>query len=342
MTLPRKFSLILLIIFGFGGGLISVPHASGENPEAQISEREYDFGRVWQGDTASHNFKLKNSGKKEMAIEHPQVTGPYTTVICKKFLPAGQEMEIIIALDTDNLDGKVKTGAILFTNDPAHPQIELKMQGLVTPMIEIKPLGAMFFSLYKGDSKEQSVTIVNNFDRPLEIKQLNYQSDRFQASLQTITEGKEYRLSVAVNPEGAPGRTMEQVTFRTNLEKLPEFKVGVNIFIKNDVYNFPDQVDFGTLGLEKIKKTPQLSYLLTQTVLVKSREGKNKDFQIKLDHELPFLSISKTHSNSETYRLDVSIDLNKLKPGKIDSFITVHTNDKEVPELKIPVKGEIL
>lgn len=32
--------------------------------------------------------------------------------------------------------------------------------------------------------------------------------------------------------------------------------------------------------------------------------------------------------------------LEKMKPGKIDTFIRVKTNDKEVPELKILVVGK--
>ncbi|HZE22172.1 MAG TPA: hypothetical protein VE082_08970, partial [Desulfobaccales bacterium] len=66
-------------------------------------------------------------------------------------------------------------------------------------------------------------------------------------------------------------------------------------------------------------------------------------FQIKLSYAIPQIAVKQDpKSGSDTYRLDVSLVPEKLKPGKIDSYITVHTNDKEVPILKIPVKGEFI
>jgi hypothetical protein len=117
---------------------------------------------------------------------------------------------------------------------------------------------------------------------------------------------------------------------------------GVNIFIKRDVYTFPDEVNFGTIDLEKLNQNPQTINLLIQTVLVKRRERKGTDFQIKLEYNIPFISIKKEpESQSETYRLDVSLMPERMTRGKIDTLIRVLTNDKEVPEIRIPVVGEI-
>jgi hypothetical protein len=45
---------------------------------------------------------------------------------------------------------------------------------------------------------------------------------------------------------------------------------------------------------------------------------------------------------SETYILEISLIPEKLVPGKFEGFIRVKTNDKQVPELKIPVVGEVI
>lgn len=211
------------------------------------------------------------------------------------------------------------------------------------PMIEILPFDAIFFSVYKGESSEKSVTIVNKYEKPLQITKIISNSNRFSCQLKTVKEGQEYQFLVKVNPKASLGRTMEKATLFTNNDKMPKFDIGVNIFVKDDVYNFPDDINFGTIDLEKLKKNPQLLDLLIQTILVKRREGKGTDFQIKLEHNIPFIDIKKDpESGSETYRLDVSLVLEKMAKGKIDTFIKVITNDQEVPELKIPVKGEII
>lgn len=310
-------------------------------PQAILEETSYNFGKAWQGDTVMHIFKLKNGGNAELKFEKPKITGNHTTVMMKKSLPPGGEMGITVAMDTPGDEGEVKTGAILYTNDPKKREIELKMRGRVRPMISLTPMGALYFSVYQGTAGEKAIDITNHYETPIKITRVEQKSERFETQLQTIEAGQKYRLVVRVNPRAVPGRTMEKVTLFTDCSKRPELSIGVNIFVKQDVYVFPDRVDFGKVSLTEIEKKPENLNLLIQTLQVKRREGKGQDFQAKLEYDIPQITVKKTpESGSETYRLDVALVPEKLKPGKIDSYITVHTNDKEVPELKIPVKGE--
>ena len=340
--MPFKKSLLLttcVLIFL----CTPMPGAFAKGPKAVIPKKHHNFGKVWQGDTASHVFKLKNEGGMELRIENLEILGPYSTVILKRTVPPGQTVDITIAQDTEKVAGEVQTGAILYTNDPAQPKIELKMSGKVSPILEVQPMRAMFFSPYKGQAPEKSVTIVNYYNKPITVVRVEAASTRFQAQLKTLKEGREYRLLVQVNPEAPPGRTMEAVNLFTDSTKIPKIEVGVNIFIRDEVFHFPDQIDFGKIELNTLKQKPDLVSLLKQTVMVKRREGKSGDFQILLQHDIPFIQIKKEpESGSDTYRLDITPIMEKMKPGKIDAFIRVKTNDKEVPELKIPVVGEVL
>lgn len=335
--------ILFLTIVSLLACLTLSPNAYGNGPKAVISEKEHHFGKAMVGDTVSHVFKLKNAGDLELTIENIEITDVFTKIISKRSIPPGQEIDITLILDTDKVKGEIETGAILSTNDPTNPLIELKMWGRIHSLIDIFPMSAIFFSVYKGESQAKSVNLVNNDKKPFQVTKIESLSSRFTYQLKTIRVGQEYQFLVKVNPENSIGRTMEKVTLFTDNDKMPQLKVGVNIFVKNDVYNFPDQVDFGKMELEELKKNPKLVDLLSQTVLVSRREGKGKDFQITLEHNIPFIKIKKEpESGSETYQLDVSLVLEKMVKGKIDTYIRVITTDKEVPELKIPVKGEII
>jgi hypothetical protein len=335
--------ILFLTIVSLLACLTLSPNAYGNGPKAVISEKEHHFGKAMVGDTVSHVFKLKNAGDLELTIENIEITDVFTKIMFKRSIPPGQEIDITLILDTGKVKGEIETGAILSTNDPTNPLIELKMWGRIHSLIDILPMSAIFFSVYKGESQAKSVNLVNNDKKPFQITKIESLSNRFNYKLKTVKEGQEYQFLVKVNPKASLGRTMEKATLFTNNEKIPQFDIGVNIFVKDDVYNFPDDINFGTIDLEKLKKNPQLLDLLIQTILVKRREGKGSDFQIKLEHNIPFIDIKKDpESGSETYRLDVSLVLDKMTKGKIDTFIKVITNDKEVPELKIPVKGEII
>jgi hypothetical protein len=150
-----------------------------------------------------------------------------------------------------------------------------------------------------------------------------------------------------VTPEAGLGKTTEPLIIVTDHPQFPEIKIPVNIYVKGDVYSFPEAVDWGKLHLNKLvsrkKKNRNLEQSLMQSILVKRRPGKGTDFQITIQHGIPFIAIQKTPDrDSDTYRLDITPILEKMKPGKIDTFIKVKTNDKDVPELKISVVGEVL
>lgn len=77
----------------------------------------------------------------------------------------------------------------------------------------------------------------------------------------------------------------------------------MNIFIKRDVYHFPDQVDFGTLDREKLAAQPQLHPFLTQTLVISQRPRKSANFTIQVENPLPFVTVSKSPEGpSPTYR----------------------------------------
>ncbi len=311
-------------------------------PRAVIDHQEYNFGIAWQGDTVVHIFKLKNAGNDILKMENLKITGKFTTIMMKKTLPPGEEMKITMIMDTPGVEGEGRTGAILFTNDPQRPEIEIKMWGQVKPMLTVEPMAALYFSVYQGDSKEKDLEINNHYEKSIRIIRVEQDSSRFQAQLQTIKDGQKYRLQVKVNPQAPPGRTMEKVSLVTDNDKRPKLEIGVNIFIKQDVYVFPEKVDFGRVSLEQLRKKPENLNPLIQTVQIKRRETKGQDFQIRLASDLPQIAIRKDpESHSATYRLDVSLVPDKLSLGKVDSAIRVSTNDPEVPEVQIPVAFEV-
>ncbi len=313
-----------------------------------VPEKVFDFGSVDQGEMVQHDFLIRNQGKHKLRLDKVEITGPSTDITMKKEIEPGEDAKVIMILDTKKIigeeGGKITTTALLHTDDPSNPKIELKLQGEVKPApIEFKPMKAIFLSAFKGEEKEGSVIILNHNAKPLDIFAIESKSPRFKAELQKVKPGQEYRLVVKPNPDAPRGRSKDLILLFTDNPKHAEIHVPVFLFVKEEVYTFPDLISFGKCDINKIKNSPEFARSLSQTILVKRRPGKGKDFQIKLKSQVPFLAIQKTpESGSETYRLDIALAPQKLEPGKIDSYITVRTNDKDVPELKIPVKGEIL
>jgi hypothetical protein len=337
----RSFSIWLLILLLVGG-------CGSPSPTAEVPNPEYHFGPVKAGKTLSHGFLIKNVGAADLLIDKIDAKSPVTVLQSIKKVPPGKSGKIILAIDTSKSEGLVEGSATLHTNELRRPQLELKMAGVVQPPpIEIKPR-AMLITGFMGNAPEQSVTILNKEEKPLTITGTNYHSQRFQAGLQTITPGKEFKLNVKVNPKAVHGLSKEAIFLSTNKTDpdYAQIRLPVDIAILRDVFLVPELVYFGKINLAEIKELGEeaieVKRKLTQTLKVKRRHIEGTDFQISLIHNIPFIKIEQTpKSGSETYVLEVSLIPEKLVPGKFERFIRVKTNDKQVPELKIPVVGDV-
>ena len=220
-----------------------------------------------------------------------------------------------------------------------------------TNQVELVPRNAIFLTAFKWEigEKEGSVTIVNHDKSPLEIIRIEKHGNHFTTRLITIEEGKRYQLSVKLNPDAPPGRAQDQITVITNNEKV---MIPVFTFLKNRVYISQPIVYFGQISLKQLSANPDLLNFLTYSVFIYQHQG--HDFQIKYQSSLPFISIKKTPQEGPgaviniprqgqiaVFELAVSPIIERLKPGKFEGTIRVLTNDKDFPELVIPVSGEV-
>jgi hypothetical protein len=255
-------------------------------------------------------------------------------------IPPGREGNITMEWDTAHRKGQLEAEAIVRFNEPAQSDVTLTLKGIVKPPIEIIPHAVVFVSVFKGESSERTVTIVNNDDRPLSITRLEAEGTSFGASVETIDAGKIYQLRVKVPPDVPPGRYMEAVYLHTDHPTRSRLRIGVNVLVKNDLYANPEIVDFGAVSLDQLAKAPSLLELLTQTFLVKARSG---EFEIKsIVSDVPLLYISKDPSgSSQAFQISVGLIRERMQPGRITGSLRITTDDEAFPELVIPVRGEL-
>jgi hypothetical protein len=71
----KKNLLVLLIIastFGMGCSIVTTRAHTG--PKIEIKEKQYDFGKVMQGQQVVHAFKVRNIGDGVLEIEKVQTS----------------------------------------------------------------------------------------------------------------------------------------------------------------------------------------------------------------------------------------------------------------------------
>jgi hypothetical protein len=182
---------------------------------------------------------------------------------------------------------------------------------------------------------------VNHEDRPLKILGLEANSERYTAAVKTLEEGRIYELAVAAKPKAPFGRAQEALYLLTDHPERGRLRVLVNVLIKPDVYANPEEVDFGSVRMAEVTGRPTLLDLLTQTFMVKVRQGEMQIKAVRSDLDFLYIKQSPPEGKASAFRVDVGLQLRLLRPGPIQGSIILATSDPRFPEVTVPVRGEI-
>lgn len=332
--LTRTITLTLALLACVAGAQAQAPA-----PKAITEDVSWDFGRVESGTALEHKFTLRNSGSAPLRIENVRLSGKELKARIPQAIAPGEAAELTAQIDTRSVAGAWKWGIMLQTNDEARPLVAYNIEAYVYAPLEVDPL-ELFFSLYDDETASKDVIVTNHQAAPLAITGVEKKGSHFVAAVSTVEAGRKYRLQVTVPQSVEPGRYLEAVRLQTDDPKHPTLQVGVNVFVKRDVYVAPESVSFGQVTAQQARN-PNVSGLLTQTLLVKKRTG---DFAITgVETNIPFLSIPKPPSGrAGTFRLDIGLSAEGLKPGEFHGEIQIKTDAPGFENLLVPVTGEIM
>jgi len=327
-----------LILFIF---LASLAIAStAETPKAVLLDTRFAFGELGQGALIEHEFILRNDGSAVLRILGIRMTAPLQLDRIPAQILPGTEVKLRAHLDTSKLSGPIKGEILISLNDPALPEMTLLLEGRVVPQIELLPRPIFFVAGQRGKGREAAIEIINHEQDPLRIESVEHSRERFTTKLETMEEGRRYRLILALNPDGPGGKKTETILVKTSSRTRPLLYIAANTYLQERVYTFPEAVDLGVLRLSDIKANPDLLQRTAQTLMVYQSGG--SDFRVRLRTNMAVLDLkSERGPKGDRYQSTVSLVPEKVEAGPIEGSITIETNDPEFPKITVPVHGEI-
>jgi hypothetical protein len=305
-----------------------------------FTDTKHDFGTVSQGVLMTHSFSVKNDGNEPVRIEAVDLRAPGMKTSFKPVIAPGETVRIALEWNSSRLNGPVDAKAIVRFAEAAHPPVELELKATVTRSIDVLPMPAVFFSVYKGETATRSVTVVNHESGPLEITGIEPVGSHFAAAITAETPGKTFRLDVTVPPTAEPGRFMEMVYLNTNHPTMKRLEVAVNVLVKHELYVNPETLELGEIRVAELAANPQLVRRLDQKLIVRKKAG---DFAIiSVTTDVPALNVrTAAGGRAQAFQIDVSVVPEKLVAGKLSGTIRIETDDKAFPLLQVPVTGVV-
>jgi len=101
---------------------------SGPQPRILISEEEWDFGKVAQGEKPTYIFVVKNEGEGDLIIESlKESCACIEASISTTRIQPGESAELKATYDTTDYVGKDEKHIHIYSNDPQVPEKRINL-----------------------------------------------------------------------------------------------------------------------------------------------------------------------------------------------------------------------
>jgi carbon monoxide dehydrogenase subunit G len=336
MQNPFRVLITSLIIL-----LLNSVAVLAQAPRVALVEPNFEFGKVVVGGLVEHTYVVRNPGDAPLRMKNVSMTPPLRPVKLQATIAPGEEAQLTFALDTTKVSGLFEGRIELTTDDPKTPEIEMRFTGEVVASVEVTPRPVLVLVASKGHSAEADLELVNHESDPVAIVDLEYPRDRLDLRTETLEKGRRYRLHFTLRSSATSGRQENFVVVHTTSKQTPEARIASFTYVRDRVYTFPDAVDLGVLSLREIRANAQFLDQNAQKLMVYQVDG--KQFSVSVTTDVPGLAVkSEPGPNGDRVQITAKLGPDAAQLRKIDGNIYIKTNDKEFPNLVIPVRGQLV
>ena len=324
-------------------------------PRLTIVEPVKDYGTIAKGEKLDWSFVVKNTGDSDLQIIAAKPGCGCTVADFDKVIKPGETGKVTAHVDTAAFAGPIAKTVTLETNDPTTPTSQLTIHAVVKPYVEAFPAGFVRFNLLQGDADTQSVMIYSEEDDPFQVTKVELPIDPttnepvkwVKVTYDKVAEADkapnvgrpgqdQYKVNITVGgPDARVGALAEKVHIFTNSKHQPEYPVSIAGVVRPTLRVEPSILNFGEV-------TPN-DVAATRMVMLHSNNLKTPESFVvsKAESSVPAIITSvKPSANKGEYEVTLQI-AKDAKPGDVDGAVTIYTNDKVNPVVKVPMKATI-
>ena len=204
-------------------------------PRAVTDATAFNFGDVYKGEVISQIFIIKNEGDAELKLTDFKSGCGCEVTSWDKSIPAGQQGNATLEVQTVSQSGEIVKTATLYTNDPERPSIVFTLtanvlsgaptrQGRYIGPVFVSPdsRGALYASAGKKASTEFSITADN---KPVKILRVEGATQHFASRIEAVEPGRRYKLIVESLPTAKADLYIGRLRVITDSESLPAFTI---------------------------------------------------------------------------------------------------------------------
>jgi hypothetical protein len=325
-------------------------------PRLTIVEPVKDYGTIAKGEKLDWSFLVKNTGDSDLQIIAAKPGCGCTVADFDKVIKPGETGKVTAHVDTTAFAGPIAKTVTLETNDPTTPTSQLTIHAVVKPYVEAFPAGFVRFNLLQGDADTQSVMLYSEEDEPFQVTKVEVPIDPttnepvkwVKTTFEKVAEGDkapnvgrpgqdQYKVNITVGgPDARVGALADKVHILTNSKHQPEYLVSISGVVRPTFRVEPSMLNFGEVTPNDVSAT--------RMVMLHSNNLKAPESFVvsKAESSVPAMVTTSVKPGANKGEYEVTLQIAKdAKPGDVDGAVTIYTNDKVNPVVKIPMKATI-
>ncbi|MBN2291692.1 MAG: DUF1573 domain-containing protein [Pirellulales bacterium] len=218
-------------------------------PKAVVDNEVFNFGTMDKSGRSSHDFVISNEGQAPLILIKGKTTCKCTMAkLDKESVMPGESTKINIEWTAREYSGPFEQVATIQTNDPRRPEIELKIKGMTTTMMQFLPDELVLGRVSAGHPASGKVRLLAHTKEPVEI--LGFEcaeletAKYFEVGLTPLT-AKElkgetnvkngYSIDVALKPGLPQGAFQQTIRFKTSLATAKMVELPVKGLVGSDI-----------------------------------------------------------------------------------------------------------
>ncbi|MBZ5587448.1 MAG: DUF1573 domain-containing protein [Acidobacteriia bacterium] len=313
----------------------------GPQPAIEIVEKIKDFGVVAKGDKIHAIFEVRNTGKAPLEISQVRPTCGCTVANFDRTVAPGEGGKIVAEVDTTGFNGAISKAVLVFSNDPATPQVSLVIKAEVRAFVEVLPRPLVIFqSVLQGEAATQKLTLSSTDGSDFKIESAIPSGGPYEISYRELPteeripdkKGSQWGLTVTVPANAPEGMLNHKILVKTTAPKAREVTINVTGAVRPVVQVIPGEVNFGTVAGDA---------LIGRNVMINNnRQGT----------ELKLTDVSVDNPNFTTevlplqagQRFQVAVTMKAGVPkGTQKATLKITTNDPMRKSIEVPIQAVV-
>ncbi len=227
----------------------STPGEGKRLPKAVVDNAVFDFGTMDKSARSSHEFVISNEGQTPLLLIKGKTTCKCTMAkLEQESVMPGESTKVKLEWTAREYLGPFEQTATIQTNDPRRPEIELKIKGWTTTMLQFIPDELVFSRVSAGQGVSAKVRLIAHTKEPVEI--LGFEcaepesAEYFDVDITPLSaeelKGETnvkngYSITVGLKPGLPQGAFQQTIRFMTTLKTAKMVELPVKGRIGSDI-----------------------------------------------------------------------------------------------------------